>query len=188
VALMVNVTVAVYVPVAYTGSSVSDHATDPEFPALVDCALAPNVATPVLALVLAVCEPVHAVPGFETVHEYVRASPVLGGVVTDGPLAGPKSAVTLDVMEPVPPAFVVRIWYVKAVVPVNGTVKFVPAVVKLVVPVVTVRAASGPTATESVVVCASAKPVKASNAQAIIVSRFMVSPYVALIVNVIVAE
>jgi hypothetical protein len=56
------------------------------------------------------------------------------------------------VIEPEPPVFVVRIWYVMLVLPVYGTVKFVPVVDRVVVPVVTVSSASGPTVTDRVVV------------------------------------
>lgn len=65
---MVNVTVAVYVPVLYTGSSVRDHATEAEFPPLAELAPALNVATEVDDVVLAVGEPVQAVPGEATVQ------------------------------------------------------------------------------------------------------------------------
>jgi hypothetical protein len=64
----VNVVVAVYVPVAYTGSSVRDHAAEAVFPALVELAAVPNVANGVDAVVLAVWEPVQAVPGVLTVQ------------------------------------------------------------------------------------------------------------------------
>ena len=106
---MVKVTVAVYVPVAYTGSSVRDHATDAEFPADTELALAPKVPTEVAVEVLAVCEPVQAVPGEATVQVYVSASPAVGGVVTDGPPVPAKSVVTFKVIVPVPPVLVVRI-------------------------------------------------------------------------------
>ena len=59
---MVNVAVAVYVPVLYTGSLVSVQDTEPESPAFAECASAPNVATEVVADVLAVCAELHAVP------------------------------------------------------------------------------------------------------------------------------
>ena len=62
VALIEKVTVAVYVPVEYCGSSVRVQFTEPLLPALADRAFAPNVPTGVLDVVLAVCDPVQAVP------------------------------------------------------------------------------------------------------------------------------
>jgi hypothetical protein len=54
--------------------------------------------------------------------------------------------------------------YVRLVVPVNGDPKAVLEVERPVVPVFTVKEASGPTVTESVVVCAPAVPNIVSNA------------------------
>jgi hypothetical protein len=111
------------------------------------------------------------VPGALTVQLYVKASPLVGGVATDGPPAGPKSVVTFVVRVPVPVVFVVRMKYVRLVVPVNGLPKDVLAVVRLVVPVFTVSAASGPTETESVVVpvWACMMPAMVSSTQAMTV-------------------
>jgi hypothetical protein len=113
---MVNVTVAVYDPVEYRGSLVSAQLTEPVLPFLLERASAPNDATGVAAVVLAVCLPVHAVPGAVTVQVYASASPGLGGEATDGP-PGLKSEVTCNCTEPVPPTLLVRILYVKLVVP-----------------------------------------------------------------------
>jgi hypothetical protein len=59
---------------------------------------------------LAVCEPVQAVPGVLTVQVYVSASPVEGGVPTDGPPVPLKSVVIFSVIEPDPVDLVVRTW------------------------------------------------------------------------------
>ena len=80
-----------------------------ELPALDELAPAPNVDTLVEAVVLAVCEPLQAVAGAAPVQVYVNASPAVGGVATEGPLAGLKSDVTFRVTLPVPVAWVVRI-------------------------------------------------------------------------------
>ena len=112
----------------------------------------PNVATLVAVVVDEVILPVHPVPGADTVQVYESASPVLGGVATDGPPVGAKSAVIFTVIEPDPLVLDVRIRYVMLVVPVNGFANVVLAVDRFVVPVVTVRDASGPTATDNVVV------------------------------------
>lgn len=61
-------TVAEYVPTAYLGSFVRDHAVEALFPAFPELAPAPKVATLVEADVLAVCEPLQAVPGAATVQ------------------------------------------------------------------------------------------------------------------------
>jgi hypothetical protein len=162
---MVKVTVAVYVPVAYTGSLVRVHATDPLLPALADLASAPKVPTDVLADMLAVCAPLQAVPGAVTVQVYASASPVDGGVATEGPPPAVKSAVTLSVMLPVPPVFEVRTRYRKLVTPAKSAAKPPEAAARVLVPVVTVRAASGPTTTDRVVVfCAFAKLARTSKA------------------------
>jgi hypothetical protein len=84
------------------GSLVNDQAVDAAVPAFAELAPAPNVATLVEAVVLEVCEPLHAVPGVATVQVYVKASPAEGGVATEGPLAGLKSDVTFSVIVPVP--------------------------------------------------------------------------------------
>jgi hypothetical protein len=109
VALIVKVTVAAYVPVAYWGSSVRVQATEPVLPATADLAPAPNVVTEVPEAVLAVCDPEQAVPGLVTVQVYASVSPALGGVATDGPPVGLKSVVTFNVMVPFPVVVVVRI-------------------------------------------------------------------------------
>jgi len=85
-------------------------------PAFAECASAAKVATLVVAVVRAVTDPVQAVPGAATVQAYVRASPARGAA-TDGPPAA-KSVVIFRTTDPVPPASVVRILYVKLVVPV----------------------------------------------------------------------
>jgi hypothetical protein len=64
---MVKVTVAVYVPVAYAGSFTRSHVTDAALPALTEFAPAPQVLNGDEAVVLAVCEPLAAVPGAATV-------------------------------------------------------------------------------------------------------------------------
>src|SRR5512142_3398992 len=61
-ALMLKVTVAVYAPVEYAGSSVSDHTTVPASPAPVDLASAPKPTTLVAADVDAVSDPTQGVP------------------------------------------------------------------------------------------------------------------------------
>ena len=78
-------------------------------PALDELAPAPKVATLVEAVVLAVSDPLQPVAGAAAVQVYVNASPAVGGVATDGPLAGLKSDVTFSVTLPVPVAWVVRI-------------------------------------------------------------------------------
>jgi hypothetical protein len=91
---------------------VSDHVTEPASEALappVLCASAPKVTTVVAALVLAAFAlPVQGVPEAADVHEYVRASPAVGGVPTEGPPVPEKSVVILTVMVPEPPVLVVR--------------------------------------------------------------------------------
>jgi hypothetical protein len=115
---------------------VKDQVVEALFPAVPDPAPAPKVATLVEAAVLAVCEPLHAVPGAATVQVYVRASPAVGGVVTEGPFAGLKSEVTFSVSVPAPVVVVVRILYNKLVVPAYG-LKIVPVGARVVVVVVT---------------------------------------------------
>ena len=66
--------------------------TVPLAPAAGECASAPNVTTGVDVVVLAVCVLEQAVP-VDEVHEYVSASPAVGGVATEGPPVGVKSAV-----------------------------------------------------------------------------------------------
>ena len=61
------------------------------------------------SVVLEVCELLQAVPGESTVQVYVKASPEVGGLATDGPFAGEKSEVTFNVIVPWPPPVVVRI-------------------------------------------------------------------------------
>ena len=90
------------------------------FPAFAELAPAPKVATLVEAVVLEVSDPLQPVPGAATVQVYVKASPAEGGVSTEGPLAGLKSEVTFKVSVPVPVDCVVRILYVRLVVPVYG--------------------------------------------------------------------
>jgi hypothetical protein len=52
-----------------------------------------------------VCDPEQAVPGALTVQVYPKASPVVGGVATQGPPAAQlKSLVTFSVMLPLPVA------------------------------------------------------------------------------------
>jgi hypothetical protein len=109
VALIVYVTVAEYDPVLYVGSFVNDQTVEAELPALAELAPAPNVATLVEALVLDVWEPLQAVAGAAAVQVYDKASPAVGGVVTEGPPAGLKSDVTFSVTLPVPVDCVVRI-------------------------------------------------------------------------------
>ena len=104
-----KVTVAVYVPVPYLGSSVRAQLSDPVLPPMAEWASAPKVATGVTAVVLAVCEPVQAVAGVATVQVYDSASPAVGGLATEGPEPGEKSEVTSTPMLPVPPVLVLRI-------------------------------------------------------------------------------
>lgn len=91
------------------GSFVNDHAVEAVLPAFAELAPAPNVATLVWAVVLAVIEPLHAVAGAAATQVYVKASPAEGGVATEGPFAGLKSDVTFNVSVPVPVDWVVRI-------------------------------------------------------------------------------
>ena len=116
--MIVNVPVAEKVPVLYLGSLVKVQPTEPEVPAAAECASVPKVATDVAAAVLAVTLPVHCVAGEATEQVYFNVSPAVGGVATEGPPAGEKSVVIRSVMVPLPPAWVVRILYVKFVVPV----------------------------------------------------------------------
>lgn len=75
----------------------------------------------------------------------------MGGVPTEGPFAGLKSDVTFNVSVPVPVDWVLRILYRRLVVPLYA-LKVVPVAVSVVVAVVTWRAASALTVTETVVV------------------------------------
>ena len=148
------------------------------FPAFAELAPAPNVATLVEAVVLAVSDPLQPVPGAATVQVYVKASPAEGGVSTEGPLAGLKSEVTFKVSVPVPVDCVVRILYVRLVVPVYG-LNIVPAAARVVVVVVTCSAASALTVTDNVVVpvpanCAYAGQLITAAVSAIKYLRFVI--------------
>ena len=130
----------------YCGSLASVQLTEAEFPARAELAPAPKVVTEVWAVVLEVCVPLQAVPGAAAVQVYVSVSVPFGGVATEGPFAGEKSVVTFNVILPVPVDCVVRILYVRLVLPVNAA-KIPPEVVSVVVAVFTASEASAPTVT-----------------------------------------
>jgi hypothetical protein len=77
-------------------------------PLFAEWASAPKVATGVMPVVVAVWEPVHAVPGAVTVQLCVKASPAFDGADIKGPEVGEKSEVTCTPIGPVPPVLEVR--------------------------------------------------------------------------------
>jgi hypothetical protein len=92
----------------YLGSFVRVHDVVAVDPAVSVCASAPKVATGVDELVEAVWLPLQGVATPVAPQVYLSASPAVGGVVTEGPLAGLKSLVTFRVMVPLPVDWVVR--------------------------------------------------------------------------------
>ncbi len=119
-----------------------DQTVVPLEPAKREWTSAPKVTTVVLSRVLAVVAVKQAVPMVE-VQVYVSKSPTVGGLATEGPLAGVKSEVILTEMVPRPMIWEVRTRKLKAVVPVYGAVA--EAAVSVVVPVLMVMDAEAAT-------------------------------------------